>query len=44
MAGLVKAIAWGCIMICVALIGTGVFLFYIIRSVFGYNEEEESIE
>lgn len=44
MADVVKVVVWGCMLVCVALIGVGVFLFYMIRSVFRDDEEEERIE
>lgn len=39
MADVVKAVAWGCMLVCVALIGVGVLVFYIIRELFRRDDE-----
>ena len=41
MADVVKAVAWGCMLVCLALIGVGVLVFYIIRELFRRDDEDE---
>ena len=41
MADVVKVVVWGCMLVCVALIGVGVLVFYLIRELFRRDDEED---
>lgn len=41
MADVVKAVVWGCMLVCLALMGVGVLVFYLIRELFRRDDEDE---
>lgn len=41
MADVVKVVVWGCMLVCVALIGVGVFVYYLIRELFREGDEDD---
>lgn len=40
MSAFMRMIGYGCVLVCVALLAVGVFVFYLIRSVIDKKEEE----
>ena len=41
MADVVKAVVWGCMLVCLVLMGVGVLVFYLIRELFRRDDEED---